>query len=182
LSKPAVTERIKLLTRLELANPSGAYDQITSDGRHPLAHLVDDEPFFSELARRAKAEIDRPTGKYGNNHREVAEMLHHPVLRRLAQDGVGSVPKPAIGDQTPDMPTRGFTMNNQYQTGRNGNGNMNGNGDQEGDVPCPSAEELLSFVSICMNKLPGDEQGKFVEGLANMLSQDPTPWALPTGP
>jgi hypothetical protein len=90
-----ITDQIRRLALEEIRNPSGAYDEIRSDGRHPLAHLLDKTtpPFFQQLAHRAAAEIDRPTFKYGNNHKYVASLLgkdqtmpryRHPML--LARD------------------------------------------------------------------------------------------------
>jgi hypothetical protein len=140
--------KIRRLARAEIANPVGAFDEIRADGRHPLAHMLDKTtpPFFQQLAHRAAAEIDHPTGRYGNNHQYVASLLgkeptmpryRHPLLAR---------------DQA--MPSNAVSGLDQEPGG------------------APSGEECLQFVRLCMAKLAGPDRDEFVQGLAELLGTE----------
>ena len=93
----------------------------------------------------------------------------------LAQDGVGTVTKPAIGDRRrpakdqsssdPDLAPRG--------------GFVPGTPDAVGAVPVasaapiiPTAADMLGIIRIALAKMDPDEAGMLIEGLADLLSEE----------
>jgi hypothetical protein len=166
--------KIRRLARAELAHPVGAYDQITHDGRHPLAHLVDEPtpPFFANLAHRVANEIINPSGRYPINaaeRRQLARQLlgkeqpvpryRHPLLTRdqlFEQTGQGpeyNQCNQRNGDQNRAMPSGGSRQPM--------------NGDQE-QAPI-DADDCVQFLTLLLAKLPPDQHDELIARLAEII-------------
>jgi hypothetical protein len=155
---PIVTAEMKRLAEAEIKNPQGAYDKISpgDDHYHPLQWILNSPttpPFFAELAERAFAEVRNPTGRYGNNHHEVAHLLGEDSSMPQYRPN----PRPARDQGLP-----------QPQGGSNYN--QDPNDPDNGSAAPITGSDCLQFVQLCLARLSGSDKEDFLTGLADIVS------------
>jgi hypothetical protein len=147
---PTIAELAALRTAAiqEIAEPTMAFDA-RPGGRHALTWLTPEvPPFLAELARRARAEILQPSGRFPYNA---------AARRRVA----------ALLGMDQAMP-----MNNLSPRGRNYDADPNidpdnGNGGGQND----DIQNFLDGIRDAISKMDGTERAQFLAGLA-MLTEE----------
>ena len=170
--------------------------------RYELAHdaksvidKVTGQRWSAEEVVRILLEPDPPNTIQGKPN--MPSSFFHSVVGGLAQDtGVGTVTKPSpgnvsIGDwagngnRRPAKDRRTARNSDPAMQPRGGYGAEVGPGPNNGTVVsavpapvapvAPSAQDMLSFIRIALNKMRPDEAGMLIEGMANLLSEEDGP-------
>lgn len=140
---PYFTEAERIAARREIEHPVGAFDQITPDGEHPLAAIAKGQaPPYGRLSSDDERQ------------RVILDVLN--IAADKATNATGAANMPQTWKYEPPSAAGKFNL---------------GKGDQEQSDQPFDADQLMEFVTKCLNALAPDEQGRFLGQLAALTTE-----------